>query len=212
VSLLSAFARAFAVGLLVAVPVGAMAMRCIERTLSRGHGSGYATGAGIATADGLYAAVAAFGLTALTSVVVGAQAWVRLVGGAFLVYLGVRAVLSRPRACDETPSGAASLLGAYGSAFGLTLSNPQTIVAFAGIFAGAGLAVSGGGWSLPAVTVAGVACASLSWWIVVVTVTGALRERVGERVLLWVTRVSGAAIVVFGVLAMWAGVASLRLG
>jgi threonine/homoserine/homoserine lactone efflux protein len=212
VSLLSAFARAFAVGLLVAVPVGAMAMRCIERTLSRGHGSGYATGAGIATADGLYAAVAAFGLTALTSVVVGAQAWVRLVGGAFLVYLGVRAVLSRPRACDETRAGAASLLGAYGSAFGLTLSNPQTIVAFAGIFAGAGLAVSGGGWSLPAVTVAGVFCASLSWWAVVVTVTGALRERVGERVLLWVTRVSGAAIVVFGLLAMWAGVASLRLG
>jgi hypothetical protein len=33
-----------------------------------------------------------------------------------------------------------------------------------------------------------------------------VRERVGERVLTWVTRVSGAAIPAFGVLAMWAGV------
>ena len=101
------------------------------------------------------------------------------------------------------------LLGIYTSALGLTLANPQTVIAFAGIFAGAGLVVSGGGWGTSAVTVAGVSAGSLVWWLVSVTVTGALRERVGERVLLWVTRVSGIAIAVLGVTAIWAGAQAL---
>ena len=207
-SLLDAFARAVGIGFLVAAPVGAMALLCIERTLARGRASGYATGAGIATADALYASIAAFGLSALTGALTGAQGWVRLVGGAFLVYLGVRAMLSKTgRRAQE--SGAVPLLGVYGSALGLTLANPQTIIAFAGIFAGAGLAVSGGGWRVPALTVAGVFAGSLVWWLALVTVVGALRERVGERVLLWVTRISGAAIAILGLVAIWAGVGVL---
>lgn len=199
------FIRALEIGFLVAAPVGAMALLCIERTLARGRANGYATGAGIATADALYASIAAFGLTALTGTLTGAQGWVRLVGGAFLVYLGVRAMLSKPGRCAED-DGAVPLLGVYTSALGLTLANPQTIIAFAGIFAGAGLVVSGGGWGMPAVTVAGVFAGSLGWWLVLVTVTGALRERVGERVLLWVTRVSGVGIAGLGVAALWAGI------
>ena len=207
-TLLGTFLRALGIGLLVAAPVGPMALLCIERTVARGGASGYSTGAGIATADALYASIAAFGLTALTGVLVGTQGWVRLVGGAFLVYLGVRAALSKPGRCAEE-SGAVPLLGVYTSALGLTLANPQTIIAFAGIFAGAGLVVAGGGWGTPAVTVAGVFAGSLAWWLVMVTVTGALRERVGERVLLWVTRVSGVAIAVLGIVAVWAGVGAL---
>jgi hypothetical protein len=49
----------------------------------------------------------------------------------------------------------------------------------------------------------------MGWWLVIVTLVGGVRERVGERVLTWVTRVSGAAIAMFGVLAMWAGVVAL---
>jgi len=204
VTLAAAFVRALGIGLVVAAPVGAMALRCVERTLARGRASGYATGARIATADAFYAAIAALGLTALTGMLTGAQTWVRLIGGAFLVYVGVRAMLSHPHRGGEADAKT-PLLGVFGSAFGLTLANPQTILMFAGTFAGAGLAVSGGGWAMPFVTVAGVFGGSLAWWVVLVTVAGALRERVGDRMLLWVTRVSGAAIAVFGVLAMWAG-------
>lgn len=205
-TLAAAFARALGVGLLVAAPVGAMALLCVERTLARGRASGYATGAGIATADALYASIAAFGLTALTGVLTGAQGWVRLLGGAFLVYLGVRAMVSRPGRCAEE-SGAVPLLGVYTSALGLTLANPQTILSFAGIFAGAGLAVAGGGPALPAATVAGVLCGSLTWWLVLVTAVAALRQRAGERLLAWVTRGSGAAIVLLGAWSVWSGLA-----
>lgn len=206
--LFGTYIRALGIGFLVAAPVGAMALLCIERTLARGRAHGYATGAGIASADAIYASIAAFGLTALTSLLTGAQGWVRLIGGAFLVYLGVRAVVSKPGRCAED-AGSVPLLGVYTSALGLTLANPQTIIAFASIFASAGLAVTGGGWATPALTVAGVFTGSLVWWLVLVTVTGALRERVGEKVLVWVTRVSGVAIGVLGLTAMWAGATTL---
>lgn len=208
-TLAAAFLRALGIGLLVAAPVGAMALLCIERTLARGRARGYATGAGIATADALYASVAAFGLTALTGALTGAQGWVRLLGGAFLVYLGVRAMLAKEASCEPAPASGASHAGAYGSALLLTLANPQTILMFAGIFAGAGLAFSHAGWAGPGVTVAGVFSGSLLWWAVLVTVVAALRERVEERLLLWVTRASGVAIVVFGVLTVLTGVGML---
>lgn len=199
-----AFLRALGIGLLVAAPVGAMALLCIERTLDRGRAHGYATGAGIASADAAYASIAAFGLTALTGTLTGAQGWVRLVGGMFLVLLGVR-TLSSKVARRATDGGVAPLLGVYTSALGLTLANPQTIIAFAGIFAGAGLVVSGRGWAMPVVTVAGVFAGSLFWWFLLVTAVGVLRERVGMRVLVTVTRASGAAIATLGAAAMWAG-------
>ena len=207
-TLLAIFARSVGIGFVVAAPVGAIALLCIQRTLARGRAAGYVTGAGVATADALYASIAAFGLTVLTSALVEAQPWVRLLGGVALVYLGVRGMRSRPSACAPEDAGSA-LSAEYASAVGLTLANPQTILAFAAVFAGAGLAVNAAGWAAPAVVVAGVFCGSLGWWLALVSVVGVLRERVGERVLLWVNRVSGAAIAALGLAAIWTGASTL---
>ncbi|MDO8964588.1 MAG: LysE family transporter [Coriobacteriia bacterium] len=202
------FVRALGIGFMVAAPVGAISVLCIQRTLARGRSSGYATGAGVATADALYAAIAAFGLTAITGALVQAAPWVRLIGGIALVYLGVRAMLSRPGGGAEAEDSSSHGVQ-YSSAVALTLANPQTIVTFAAVFASIGLTVAGGGWSAPVLTVAGVFCGSMAWWIVLVTGAAMLRGRANDRVLLWVNRVSGAAIAVFGVLAAWAGAVTL---
>jgi threonine/homoserine/homoserine lactone efflux protein len=199
---LTIFIRAFGIGLVVAVPVGAMALRCIERTLSSGRMLGYATGAGIATADATYAGVAAFGLTALSAALTGVQPWIRIIGGAFLVYVGAKALLAPT---GEKGSAAQGRRASYGSAVLLTLANPQTILMFAGIFAGAGLAVSGAGWWAPATTVAGVFAGSLAWWVVLVSVVSVVRDKLGTSLLTWVTRVSGLAIAGFGVATIVAG-------
>ena len=45
------FARTFLIGIVVAAPVGAMGILCIQRTLAHGWRAGMATGTGIATAD-----------------------------------------------------------------------------------------------------------------------------------------------------------------
>jgi threonine/homoserine/homoserine lactone efflux protein len=208
VSLIAIFARALGIGILIAAPVGPLALLCMQRTLTHGRARGYATGAGVATGDAVYASIAAFGLTVLTGALVSIQPWVRVIGGAALVYLGVRAMRVRPVHCASEGSRA-PLLGQYTSAFALTLANPQTILSFAAVFAGAGLAVSGGGWASPAVTVAGVFAGSLLWWVIVVSIVGVVRAHSGEQLLLWAGRLSGAAIIVLGLVAEYAGLVSI---
>jgi threonine/homoserine/homoserine lactone efflux protein len=195
---LASFARALALGVVVAAPVGAIAMLCMQRTLARGRAAGYATGLGIATADGAYAAIAAYGLTAVSDVLVGAQTWVRLLGGVALLGIGISTVLrSGPARAARAEEG--SFVAEYSSAVVLTLANPQTILTFAALFAGAGLA-SHGSWSQAALTTAGVFAGSALWWVALVTLVGLGRHMLTPKTVTWVSRVAGAAVVAF---ALW---------
>ncbi|MGH7682576.1 MAG: LysE family translocator, partial [Candidatus Eiseniibacteriota bacterium] len=126
--------RGIVIGFSIAAPVGPIGVLCIRRTLADGRAAGLATGLGAASADAIYGCLAAFGLTALTSALVGAQTWVRLIGGAFLIYLGAKTLLAKPgdRPAQATASG---LVSAYASTFLLTLTNPMTILSFVAVFA-----------------------------------------------------------------------------
>jgi putative LysE/RhtB family amino acid efflux pump len=97
------------------------------------------------------------------------------------------------------PAEEGSLLAEYTSAVALTLANPQTILTFAAIFAGAGLAVAGGGWTGAATTTVGIACGSMLWWIGLVTVVGLARHVLTPKAVTWVSRVAGAVVVAFAV-------------
>ncbi|PKQ15634.1 MAG: lysine transporter LysE [Actinobacteria bacterium HGW-Actinobacteria-7] len=197
-------ARTFLIGIAVAAPVGAMGVLCIQRTLVHGWRSGIATGAGIATADAIYAGFAAFGVAAVSSRLVAWQTPLRLVGGAFLIFLGVSTLLRRPAqrtgeiAADPVRPGHGAL---YFSAVGLTLTNPMTIMAFAAVFASAGL-VAAPGVTAAAVSTAGVALGSLSWWMVLVGGVTLARHGLSERAVSWITKGSGAVVAVFGLLAV----------
>ena len=208
--LVALFARTFLIGVAVAAPVGAMGVLCIQRTLARGWRAGIATGAGIATADGMYAAVAAFGVTALSSALVAFQSPLRIVGGLVLVWLGWRAIVAPPahEAAAEKVA-ARGYGGLYASAVGLTLTNPMTIMAFAAVFASAGLGMMDGPRSALIATL-GVALGSFAWWVAFTLVIVVIRHRVSDRATHWVNRVSGGAIVVLGALAAITGLMSLH--
>ena len=83
-------------GLAIAAPVGPIALLCIRRTLVQGRLIGLATGFGAATADGLYGMVAAFGLTALSDLLVNNTGLLQLIGGLFLCYLGLTTFFTQP--------------------------------------------------------------------------------------------------------------------
>jgi putative LysE/RhtB family amino acid efflux pump len=181
-----------------------MGLLCIQRTLDRGWRAGLATGAGVATADGTYAALAAFGVAAVSSVLVAWQTPLRLVGGAVLIYLGVRAFVRAADSCDLEQAAAVDRRGAaglYGSAVGLTFTNPMTIMAFGAVFASAGL-VAQPGFASAAVATMGIALGSLCWWIALVAAVSLVRTKLEGRLLTGVSKVSGAIIVAFGVAAM----------
>jgi threonine/homoserine/homoserine lactone efflux protein len=195
----SLFGRGLILGFTIAAAVGPISLLTIRRTLAHGRIYGLASGMGVALADATYGAIAAFGLTAISAVLVSGRVLLGLLGGAFLVLLGWRTMTSRP---SEAASVAdrPGLRGAFLSIFGLTMTNPLTILSFAALFAGFG--VVGGGGAEAALVVAGVFCGSAGWWLLLTSAVSALRSRVTLRWLNWVNRVSGVVLIGFGVAAV----------
>jgi threonine/homoserine/homoserine lactone efflux protein len=192
--------RGLIIGFSIAAPVGPIGVLCIRRTLADGRAAGFISGLGAATADAIYGSIAAFGLTFISRVLMGQQVWLRVIGGAFLLYLGVRTAMARP---VEQAAGAGSIgrLGAYATTLFLTLTNPMTILSFAAIFAGLGLGQAAD-YASAGVLVSGVFLGSAAWWLILSAGAGAFRSRLRARGLAWVNRISGGIILAFGVLAI----------
>jgi threonine/homoserine/homoserine lactone efflux protein len=202
---MSAFLSGLAMGFSIAVPVGPIGLLCLRRSVTEGRLAGLVTGLGAATADTIYGAVAAAGLTAVTSALVAHRAALQFAGGLFLLYLGVTTFRAKPAA--PLVLGAprsTSLAAAYGSTLLLTLANPLTILAFVGIFAGLGLRPGLGEASW---LVLGVAVGSAVWWLALSAVASRLRTRLQGGGLRGLNLCSGLAIGGFG---LWQLAGSLR--
>ncbi|MCF4166441.1 LysE family transporter [Zavarzinia compransoris] len=221
-------ASAFTLGFFIAMPVGPISLLILRRTVGGGLAVGLATGFGAAAADSIYAALAAFGLSAVTAVLVDQARWLGIIGGGILIWLGIggfraagrRAAL--PQATGETatgetapgemapgetgPAARAHVLPAFVSALGLTLTNPLTVISFAGAFAGIGLAAAAGPAAATA-TVIGLGLGSLTWQWTIVAAAGGARRWLRPAVLGWIDRLSGVVLVVFGLSALWQGLA-----
>lgn len=205
------FVRGLALGVAVAAPVGPMSLLCMRQTLTRGFLAGFASGLGIATADGVYGAVAGFGLVAVTDLLVGQQPWLRIVGGLVMIWVGVGAM--RARAAHSAVSGneagdeGGGLARAYAGTVALTLMNPSTILSFAALFAGLGLGggtlgAGSGDAATPIVLVSGVFLGSATWWLVVTGGISAARARIGPWVQRMINVGAGLLLVAFGLAAL----------
>ena len=199
----SFFIRGLLIGLSIAATIGPMSFLCIQRTLNKGQLYGLVSGLGIATADGVYGSIAAFGLTLITNFLVSEQIWIRLIGGLFLVYLGIKTILSKPAeraAVLKTKSN--GYFGAYTSTFLLTLTNPLTILSFTAIFAGIGVGSASKSIFSATAVVIGVFAGSTLWWIILTSGVSLLRKKITPQWLLWINRISGTIITLFGILAL----------
>jgi len=193
--------KGIVIGFSIAAPVGPIGVLCIRRTLAEGRASGLVSGLGAATADAMYGCVAGFGLTVVSDLLVSQHLWIRLIGGAFLCYLGVKTAVSRPSTQGAEADGS-GLAGAYASTFFLTLTNPMTILAFAAVFAGLGLGTTSSDYLSAVSLILGVFLGSSLWWIVLSGGVGLLRARLNPQSLRWVNMISGAIILGFGLLAL----------
>jgi threonine/homoserine/homoserine lactone efflux protein len=199
------FLKGLAFGFILAATVGPMWVLCFRRTIAHGALAGLASGMGIAVADGLYGAVAAFGLTAISGFLLQHSFPIGLVGAAFLVYLGTKTLMAKP-SLDGATESEVSLGKAFLSTLGLTLANPPTILAFAAIFAGLGLAANLD-YRSASLVVLGVFLGSAAWWIVLAAGAGWLRGRIGPALFRAINIVSGLTILGF---ACWQLAAVLR--
>jgi len=188
--------KGLVLGFSIAAPVGPVGLLCIRRSITSGRMAGFATGLGAATADACYGAVAGFGLTRVTDFMVGERTWLSLLGGLFLCWLGVRIMRAQP-----DPMGQAAreprIHSAYLSALAITLTNPMTILAFVGAFAGLGLAVARD-YVAAAVLVSGVFVGSGIWWLLLSAFAARLRDRFDPQWLRKVNWFSGTLLVLTG--------------
>ncbi|MGB3668611.1 MAG: LysE family transporter [Phormidesmis sp.] len=202
-------------GLAIAAPVGPIGLLCIRRTLAEGRWIGLASGCGAATADASYGIIAAFGLSALSDLLVSNTVYLQIVGGLFLCYLGLKTAfsLSLAPALEALSDSALSdlslisvkdLASAYTTTLALTLTNPATILSFIAIFAGLGITQSD---YLQSVTlVFGVFSGSLLWWLVLVSGVAYLRSRLTAQRLARFNRFSSK---LFGLVIFGFGIAAL---
>lgn len=195
-------ANGVAIGVAVAAPIGPVNLIVIRRTLRYGWLNGFLSGGGAAAGDAIFAAIAAFGLTAAVEFVISFETVLQFVGGFFLIGLGLRTWFAQPHFGDEAPiniSGA--MAGVFAATFVLTITNPATMLGFIAIFGGiAGLADAGEDYGHAATIVLAVMSGSILWWASVSGFVSLFRRRMNDRMLVVVNRVSGALIFGFGVL------------
>lgn len=198
---LDLFLRGLAIGFSIAAPVGPIGMLCIRRTLANGRASGLVSGLGAATADGIYGVIAGFGLASVSNILMSHQTTLRIVGGLFLCFLGLKTFLSKP-ASEAANARAVGLVADYTSTFLLTLTNPMTILSFAAVFAGLGLGGTVADYPAASLLVLGVFLGSAFWWLLLSHGTGLFRQKFDSRKLRWVNWISGCILCAFGLLAL----------
>lgn len=190
------------IGLAVAAPLGPVNLLVIRYALSHGSSAGLLAGLGAVVGDGLYAAVAAFGISAVIDVLSAYSNWIELAGGIVLLAIGIktaRTVVDTDAALSE-PSRAPHALNLFATTFALTVSNPATLVAFLALFGSVGDYVTvAHDRPLTSVSlVASVMIGSLLWWTFITATVGRLRYRVSGDLLSRLNRWSGLAIALFG--------------
>lgn len=207
---LELFLRGLAIGFAIAFALGPVGLIVIRRTIDRGWRLGFVSGVGVATADAMYGAVAAFGLTAITELLVGIDRPLGIIGGGVLVVLAARsfrAALAGSAEEAEKPERGSpgSPFAAWASMVGLTLTNPATILSFAALFASIGAGTGGAAGAVA--VVAGVFLGSVAWWMLLTGLVAGLRARLTARAVRWLNVGSAVLIGAYGVLAIGLGVA-----
>lgn len=201
--MLELFLKGLVIGIAIAAPVGPIGLLCIQRSLHDGFKVGLMTGMGAALADGTYGLIAGFGLTAVSSLLVAHQFWIRIIGGLFLIYLGLKLLFTPYR--ERLPAGQndRSPWHACGTTFILTLTNPMTILSFVAIFAGLGLGTMATDYVHAISLVAGVILGSAAWWLLLSGgVAFLLRHRVSPKMMRAINWLSGVIILAFGTFAL----------
>jgi threonine/homoserine/homoserine lactone efflux protein len=192
--------KGLGLGFAIAAPIGPINLLCLRRSLAEGRRVGFVSGLGAAAADTTYAALAAVGVTAVISFLIGHSVWLHLFGGFFLVVLGVatmRAKAPQRNATAQLPVG--RFRGAFFSTYILTLTNPMVLIAFTGAFAALGLDWQTGGTVAGLELIVGVFVGSSLWWLTLTMLAGTFRHHLDDGRLRWVNRIAGGVMAGFGV-------------
>lgn len=191
------------IGILVSAPVGPVNIICINRTLRHGFATGAAAGLGALLADGLLAAIAGFGLAAVSDALMSHDRLIQLIGGVVLVGFGLKVMSAPPP--DPTadfPLDRRSPLRILAATFAITITNPGAVLGMVAIVGGAvgGPMVPEGDYAAAGLLVLSIIGGAALWWSGLAAVVSRLRHRFSARAFKGINLVSGVALTGFGLL------------
>lgn len=202
-----------AIGIAIAAPVGAVGVLVIRRALADRPWAGFIAGLGGATGDMIYAAIAGFGLTAVTQLLETWQTPLRVGGGMVIIAMGIallaHARLSRPSTTANLGAGGAALMGrrkSFFTALALTLGNPIVLLSLIAIFAAAGFGNDDPSFGDTCVLVGSIFAGSALWFLILSQSAHAVSQRYGGRAARIFDVLAAILLIVLGVIALVAPV------
>ncbi len=186
------------IGFALAAAVGPICLLCLRRSLTDGRLVGFVSGLGVATADAIYAGIAALGVTAITYALDHYHTGFQLTTSVILIGLGIHTYRTPPPSTEVRPEHATGLTAAYFSTLALTLANPATLLALTFILAAMGLTPGGDTLIKTGFLVLGVFSGSCVWWLLLSLGAGWFGRKLSARTLRLITHIAGFAIIGFG--------------
>ena len=198
-------------GLILSAPVGPINIICIRRALFGRAKDGFFIGLGAAAGDAFYAALAAFGLNAVFKFIESNETFLMIVGGLIMLGFSLRIWREKPH-LSRAPIEGKVKRSAFG-ALALTLTNPGVFVGFLGLYTLAGIGDLGAGearayMDAGALTL-GVFLGAALWWLFLVVLTSAFKDRFNDQLLVKINHVSAGLIGLFAVGTLGAAILSL---
>jgi len=195
-------ATGVAIGLSVTAPLGPVNILVIRNAIRRGFGVAFLVGLGAVLADGIYAVVAAYGISSVAHVVTDYARPLMALGGLLLVVLGVRLARAHIGLGElqlQAPPRRRQVAAKMLTAFSLTITNPGVFFGFLAIFAtmNAVLRLDEASHRPPTV-VAGVVIGGALWWLFLSFVVSRLTSRISEKTFDRINRWTGILIAAFG--------------
>ncbi|WP_213780151.1 LysE family translocator [Caballeronia sp. dw_276] len=191
---------------LLSVTPGPDTAYIVGRSVAQGRGAGVVSALGIAVGCLVHTMACAFGLTALLAASATAFTIVKFAGAIYLIYLGVRLILTKPATAADTPkprTGAApkTLRQVFTQGFFTNVLNPKVVLFFVSFIPQFVAADS------PHKTLAFLALGcvfviiSTFWNILVAWIAGSVTQKFSGRpsVKIWLDRVVGSAFVGLGI-------------
>lgn len=195
----SLYLRCVGIGFAIAAPIGPVGLLCIRKALADGRTAAWMAGLGAALADTLFGAVVGLGLGAVSHFLTGHTDMLKLVGGLFMVALGLRTWRAAATAIEPAEASGLSPWRDFVSTFAITITNPGTILGVMGVFAAMGVAAKPMDMTQSWQVVLGVFSGSALWWAVLTELTILVRARFTPQRMRLFNHLSGALLVLFGI-------------
>lgn len=185
------------VGFFVAIPIGAAAILCINRSIQFGYKAGFYTGFGVALADFLYGIVAVFGLFAISGETLQNQPVLRLVGAFCIMFVGLRMMSKSTEPLERNLEHETAFEDAV-TGFMITITNPMTLIAFIAALSYVNYLLDQISFIGSVTIVFGIFFGSIFWWCILSYIAIALRDKLINKTIQKINLTSGLLIFVFG--------------